>query len=227
MSREELLAWAGIIIGLPGFLVFFVSTSVGIAALCLALLALAIWYHRQSNQPEFTVLEIQKTLTIHRRNGDSATLERSQTARSNHKGITEFWCRNISSDGSITNILIDAAAPHIQKTEAGDIQVCKRFPQALMKGQKFTTILTYDLSNAFLSASEGLIHVVEAPTKHLRLIVILPNGKPARNMRASLRYGGNPHKNLPVPNASNNGLRIEMAVNRPVLGAEYSLEWDW
>jgi hypothetical protein len=227
MSREELLAWAGIVLGLPSFLGYFVSPYAGAAALCLLLLGVFIWYHRQGNLSEFTVLEIEKTLTIHTIDGRSATLQRSQTARSNHKGITEFWCRNISSDGSITNILIDGAPPHIQKTEAGDIQVCKRFPQALSKGQEFNTVLTYDLSDSFLNASEGLIHVVEAPTKRLWLIVVLPSGRSARNVRASLRYGGNPHTNLPTPSVSNNGLRMEMMVNKPVLGAEYCLDWDW
>ncbi|MCA1566376.1 MAG: hypothetical protein LC803_12205 [Acidobacteria bacterium] len=227
MSREELLAWGGIILGLPGFLAYFVSPYAGVAALCLALLAVFIWYQRQGNLSEFTVLEIEKTLTINTRDGSRATLQRSQTARSNHKGITEFWCRNISSDGSITNIRIDGDPPHIQKTEAGDIQVCKRFQPALSKGQKFNTVLTYDLLDSFSNPSEGLIHVVEAPTKRLRLIVILPHGKPARNVRASLRYGGNPHMNLPTPHASNNGLRMEMTVNKPVLGAEYCIDWDW
>jgi hypothetical protein len=49
----------------------------------------------------------------------------------------------------------------------------------------------------------------------------------ASDARVFLQYGGNPHKKLEKPLISDSGRRLETNIKRPLLGAEYCLEWDW
>lgn len=229
MSKGDLLAWIGILIGLPGFLLLFFSQHVVIASLLVAIGAGMLWVRWYINQPEFTLLLVEKILTINDVEGRTAVLLRCQEGVANQKGLTEFWCRNISADGPITNIRLDDRPPHEVKREAGDTQVCKRFNRALEHGEQFSMKLSYDLTDSFPKSTEGMIHVVECKTKRLKMVVTLPGGRPATAARASLRYGGNPHMRLPQPRLTGQttGERIEMEIKSPRLGAEYCLEWDW
>lgn len=180
------------------------------------------WY---LDRPSFTILEVEKVLEIRDTKGKNATLLRIHSARCNHSGITEFWCRGISADGTISNIKIDDAPPNEQRTDAGDIQVCKRFHRPLKRGQKFRMTLSYDLTDSFPLSSETLIHSVGSATNKLRMVVTLPEARKAKAARAFLRYGGEIHKELPLPKITNR--RIEIEISRLRLGSEYCLEWDW
>lgn len=224
ISREELLAWGGLVLGAPTAIAYFPEHLVVAGMIVMILVILLIIYH-ELNKPDFTVLCIEKILTINDREGKSASLSRVQTARANHKGITEFWCRNISADGSISNILIDNKTPDGQRTEAGDIQVCKRFRDPLKFREIFKMVLSYELKDSFTSNPESIIHVVEAETKFLRLVALLPKDRLPKSAKARLRYGGANHKELSSPKLS--GERIEFELKRPKLGAEYCLEWEW
>lgn len=152
---------------------------------------------------------------------------RTQKAKTNHKGLTEFWYRNISADGDIENILIDGNEPDEEKTEAGDRLVCKRFGRPLQRGDTFLMELSYDLLKSFSGNPEGLIHVVDYKTKKLRMVVNFHTDKPCRTARAFLRFGGQAHKPLPQPTLNSNKTKIEIEIKRPRLGADYYLEWDW
>jgi hypothetical protein len=184
------------------------------------------WFFR-SKHPEITILSIEKTLTIHDKEGRRALLQRVQHARVRRAKLTEFWCRNISADGEIENLLIDGQPPHEQRKEAGDTQVCKRFADPVEPGQTFQTTLSYEMSDAFRGNPEILIHVVEIKTKLLRLAVSLPEDRPCNSARALFLFGGQEDKCPQVPVISDSGCRIDITFNKPKLGAEYYLEWDW
>ena len=217
--------WIGATIGLAGLLLWFLPEHKVLGIFILLATGVVVWFICWLNRPEFTLLSVEKVLDISDAAGKSAKLLRCMTARANHKGITEFWCRNISADGAIANIRIDNVEPAFIKTEAGDKQVCKRFDRPLKRGQKFDMVLSYELADSFPGTTEGLIHVVECQTKRLRLVVTLPDARNAKAARMSLRYGGQIHKDLPAPTIT--GRRIEFETKWTKLGAEYSLEWDW
>lgn len=227
MNNKELWGWALLVTGVPGFLLFFVSVNAGLVALVLALIGGTVWYLILIRQPVFTILEVEKILTVHDADGHRASLQRNQKAKANHHGVTEFWCRNISADGSIENILIDNQLPHEQKKGAGEIQVCKHFAQALTRGQQFNTSLYYEMVDSFRSNPEILIHIVESKTRKVRLIVHLPQSRPCRSAKAFSCFGGHVCKILPPPNITDMGCKIEVILNKPEIGAEYCLEWDW
>lgn len=227
MSREEILAWVGIIIGVPGFFLLFFSGQVVIGLLLLVIVIILIWLHVVFNRPEFSLLEVEKKLEFHDPQACRATLVRVQTAIANHTGLREFWVGNVTADGKIENILIDNKEPHYKKQESGSLLLGKRFNQPLKRGQRFTMRLSYDLVNSFNASSESLIHIVSYKTNRLRLVVQFHPDKPCRSARAFLRYGSQIQKYLPIFNISEDKCLIELEVKKPKLGAEYVLEWDW
>jgi hypothetical protein len=227
MNREEMLAWVSLFIGLPGFALLVVNGQVVIGVLVLVLVGGVIAVSMLLGQPQFTILEVEKVLTFHDALAHKATLVRTQRARANQNGLTEFWTRNISADGPIENIQIDNGPPDEVKREAGDIQVCKRFPHPLRRGEKFTMVLSYDLIDSFEKKSEAVSHVVECKTKRVRLIVSFFETKPCLAGSAFLSFGGQRHKELKKPTIQHRNRRAEWEGKRPKLGGEYSLEWDW
>lgn len=225
LNTDRLYALVGLILGVPGAVLLFLSEQVAIGVLVttICVLLLIIWYWQK--KPPFTILSIEKILTIHDEKGSNATLVRHQKTRANHKGLTEFWCRNISADGSISNILINGEKPHESKQEAGDTHACYRFKKPKKAEDIFNVDISYDLTNSFHATTETLIHTVSTETKNLKLIAEFPKQRTAKSARVDLRYGGETNKELPPPLISGN--KIEAEIKRPLLGAEYCLEWDW
>lgn len=225
-NTDRIIALASLFLGIPGVIALFYSDHIviGILVTTLAVLLLIVWHF--SNKQSFTILDIEKKLKLNDDKGIAATLIRHQKTRANHSGLTEFWCsRSICGDGTIKNILIDGNPPHEITTDAGDTQVCMKFKRPKKAGESFDFVLSIDLENTFLGATEAMIHVIEMETKKLRLIVEFPTNRKPTIARAILRYGGNPYKELGNPEIR--GEKIEWEIKRPRLGAEYCLEWDW
>jgi hypothetical protein len=227
MKLEILLAWIGIILGVPGFLLLFFTSHVTSGLLVFAFVAVLVWVRWELGRPEFTILEIEKILTFHDSQASRATLVRRHKARANHKGLTEFWCGNISTDGSLQNVQVDGQDPHAMKTEAGDLRICKRFPRPSEHGEIYEMQLSYDLLKSFEGNPEGLIHVCSYKTKRLKMVVVFHPEKPCRSARAYIRFGGQPHERLPQPKISEDATRAEIELTRIKLGGEYCLEWNW
>ncbi len=230
MTKPDLwIALAGLIIGIPGFILLFKSptaTAAVITVLLLLSVFLALGYVYWSQRlPHFTIESVEKELAFLHQDCKHATLSRKQTAIANHPGITEFWCRNIAADGSIQNIQIDGARPNDERHVLGEIEVCKRFRSPLKRGQSFTTVLTYDLVDCFPQEREQLIHVVEGRTKKLRLEIRFPAGRNVRNPRAIIKFGGEERSQLDSLVVSQSVLLLE--VKRPKFGADYVVEWNW
>jgi hypothetical protein len=178
------------------------------------------------NQPDFTLLQVERTITFQDPQARVALMERRQVARANHRGLVEFCFKNIIADGSIQNLLIDGRAPDYQGISCGATEVCKYFPQ-LERGQINELTLTYELVDSFSKDSEAIIHSVAHKTKLLRVIVKCHPQRPIRNARATLRFAGQPYKNLHQPKLTNNGCQIEFEIKKPRLGAQYYIEWEW
>ena len=229
MNRDNILTWIGIILGIPGLLIALFTDAGVVASVFLILCGVLFWARWWINQPVYTLICVEKVLTIEDRLGKSARLVRFQEGVANHKGMSEFWCRNISADGEISNILIDNRPPYDSERRAGDIQVCARFRQPLERGESFKMKLSYDLTDSFLRTPEAIIHVVESKTKKLKLVVVLPSERPATNAVVTLSFGGQPHRRLFPPRLTGQvtGERIEWEIKGPKLGAEYRLEWEW
>src|SRR3989339_606515 len=117
---DRVLQVIGLLLAIPGLISLFYNdhVAVGILVSTLMLMLWLFWWHL--NKHAFKVIRVEKTLTVHDNGGNMASLERRQKARVIHKGLAEFWCRNISADGPITNILIDGEAPFLIEKEAED-----------------------------------------------------------------------------------------------------------
>jgi hypothetical protein len=227
MRRDELLAWVGIVIGIPGLLVLFFTVQIAIGVFVVLIIGGLIWLRWYLALPDFTILEMEKRLVFKDPQAHKATFTRYQKARANHKGLTEFWIKGNSADGRIENVRIDDKDPDIQTLEAGDLAVCKRFHRPLERGQQEPMKLSYDIIDGFSGNPEGLIHLVSYKTKLFRMIIEFHEDRPCNSCRAFLRYGGKEHRTLPQPVTFAGGRRVEFEVKRPKLGAEYFLEWNW
>lgn len=227
MKFENILGLIGIVLGVPGFLLLFFKGNFVFGILVVVLVAILVWVVFEVNRTEFTILEVEKRLTFHDSIAHRATLVSSQRVRSNHRGLSEFWCRNISADGPIENVLIDGREPDETSMEAGDMQICKRFPHPLAWRQRIQMVVSYDLINSFPGNPEGLIHTVDRQTKKLRLVVDLNSCKPCAVARAFLRFGGQVYKSLDDPEVSEGRSVISVEVSNPRQGGEYYIEWEW
>jgi len=227
MSREELLGWAALVIGIPGFALLFVSGHAVEGAFAVTIFGGLIWLRWALSRPEFTIVELKKTLTFHDAHGHKATFERNQIVKANHKGLTEFWVKSISADGQIENLQIDGREPDHKRTRAGALEICKHFRQPLQRGETDEMLLSYVMIDAFPEDLESLNHGVGHRTRRLTIVVMFHHDKPCRSARAFLRYGGQIYKSLPQPNISNDSCKIEMEIKRPKLGSQIYLEWDW
>lgn len=222
-----MLAWVGIVIGIPGFLLLFVTGQIAVGVVVVFIVAGLIWFRSSLDQPEFTLLLVEKTLSFTDPQGHRAAFVRVQKARANHKGLREFWIGNMSVDGSMEDIRIDGRMPDYQQQEAGDTRICKRFSRPLNRGEVVDTKTTYFLIDSFPNNPDKLLHTVAYKTKMLRVRVNFHSDRPCRNARIYLRYGSQIYKSLPPPRVSADGCDVEFEVKRPKLGAEYCLEWEW
>jgi hypothetical protein len=227
MSREELLGWIGLFLGIPAF-ALFVREDVLAGSLAMFIVAGLVTTRWLFTRPEFTILEVEKTLTFEDPQSRHAHLEQRQTVRANHRGLIEYCFRGIGSDGpKPMTITIDNVPPDRVKQIGGAGSACKLFAQPLQWRQTFIIILRIDVIDAFGGNPEGLIHEVPYTTKNLRMKVKFHPQKPGRAPKLTLRYVGNLHKTLAAPALSPDGLEIETELKRLKRGAQYQLEWEW
>lgn len=229
MNLDRVLALIGVAIGIPGFLILFMSDQWvhGVLVLLLVCALGAWWFYAwwRDKLPVFTVLELAKKLTITTPDGRTATLTRTQKVRINHKGITEWWCRNISADGAISNINIDQHPPDVTINTGGTIQVCRRFPYPKQRGEEWESTLSYDIADSFIKPREELRHLVTFKTKKVTIEVELPRGCNRADLRFT--FGGEEAERLSDPELSNNNRTIKVEIKRPRIGGQYHVGWEW
>jgi hypothetical protein len=217
MYSNALVVIYGIFLALVGFVI------TGLSLVISALLLSHILY--RLNLTAFTISSLERILTIGDANGANATEVQSQTITVNNSGQTEFWCKNIQSEGTVSNIRINGQSPSEQKQEDGNTQASIKFDSALKTGTTFDLALSYNHGNAFSKAQQTLVHVVDNGTSRLHLVVELPKGRPISSARVFCQHDGKDEQLLP-PIISGQD-RIEVVITEPELGAMYCLQWDW
>lgn len=182
------------------------------------------------NQPPFTLLSIEKTLEFQDNVAHKAAHTDTRTVMANHKGITEFWFKDIGQPGSLDNILISGQPPDLEEHRpGGNMGVGKRYPRHFEWRQQFKATLSMDILDSFPDEREFYTHKVMDKTKRLTMIVKFNRGKRFRSARVLLGYGGASYEEAKKVNLTkaDDGSELELVVKRPKLGQEYRLEWDW
>jgi hypothetical protein len=227
MKLTDVLAWLSLVIGLPAFLALFLQGAwiQGILVLILVALSLGVlWYLAL---PEFTVTALEKVLTIRDGSAECATLVQRARMRPNHKGLTEWWVRNMGGDGRIVNILIDGKAPSEVDQRGGLISVCKRYQHPLPRWRTFDTTVTCDMLRSYSQPQEALIHTDAYATKELTMIIEFPAERPCLEASGVITFSGEQRKQIGTITLSEGRRRAVLHVKRPKLGAQYHLEWEW
>jgi|HubBroStandDraft_5_1064220.scaffolds.fasta_scaffold71490_2 hypothetical protein len=226
MNWDRVLAIVGVVIGIPGFLIFFLSDKLAHAVVVLVVVcACAAWWIYtiwRDRRPVFTVFLLEKTLEI--KDPLDAFVTRRQKVRINHKGITEWWCRNLATDGTIQNILIDGMPPDETVESSGSLHVCRRFDPK-NRGDFWESTLTYQVLDSFLKNREEYIHFTGFETKNLKVEVRLC--RPCTAAELYLTYAGEQRESLSAPVISPDKRVITYELKRPLLGAQYHLRWFW
>lgn len=230
--NKEISLWdaIGLILTVVSFAALF-NDKMALGIVGLVFVIGLFWLSWFLNRPVFTYIEIEKELTIHDAQAQRSTVIRRLVARANHKGQTENWCRNISTDGTIdtATIRVDGQAPGPQDTAvvAGKLAICKRFQHPLKRGERFTTQLSWDVANDFQDSRNSLRHTVATQTGVVIMRIQFPVNRPCLDASLYFGYGGENELPLPKPELSGDRREIKAKIKRPKLGAEYVLEFDW
>lgn len=238
MPRQEtILAWAGVGLGITGNIptaLLIWNQQVVIAGLVFMLVAVIVvilflirWI---IIQPPFALLNIEKKLEFQDGSAHKAAHTDTRKVIANHKGITEFWFKDIGHPGSLTNVLINGQPPDLKEHRpGGNMGVGKRYPRHFEWRQHFKAALSMDIFDAFPDEREFYTHKVMDKTKQLTMNVKFHQGKRFRSAKVLLGYGGASYEEVKKANLTrgDDGRELELVVKKPKLGQEYRLEWDW
>ena len=237
MPRQgTVLAWTGVGLAITGniptaLLIWNQETVVaGLIFILVAAIVSTLFVVRWLLiQPPFTLLDVSKTLTLHDKDGEKATHSCTRTARANHKGITEFWFKDIGPADSAENIVIDGKLPDLERTALGNKGVGKHYPRGLHWRQKIEHTVSLDITAAFPDEREFYTHKVMDKTKKIDMVVQFHPDRPCRSACVYLQYGGAPFEEIKDANLerSESGEGLKLSIRKPNLGEEYRLEWLW
>src|ERR1700736_1269162 len=108
MSTDRVLGILGVVIGLPGFFLRFLTGQQAIGILCVVIAALifllAVAAHYLTNLPPFVILAQQTTFAILDDEGTSAHLEKKYTLRPNYGHLETLTFKNISASEPINDV---------------------------------------------------------------------------------------------------------------------------
>jgi hypothetical protein len=231
VTTDRLIAILGVILGVPAFLALFVESAhrreaiLTVIIVTLVLAYRAVVYY-QNHLPPLSALEVRKHYAILDVAGTTATFEGTKRMKANSRGISEYWHRNISQDGSISEIKVDGRDPATVDVSCGTASICTRFDRPLEKGEEITTVLTYRLRDSFTNPSrEGVTHVNSSRAKLVTMVVDLPRACNRAELTQS--YAGEQSILLEGPKLSNGNRKLEAKIKKPLLGASYHLDWYW
>lgn len=222
----------------PNQLIFYINVSIALFGILVAachyvllgllLTVCAILLIRdqlQQNKSQFTISQLDKTLSIHDTCGNTAIQTQKQLITSRYSGNTEFWFNNIHSTGTIDHIKINGMPPAEQESEGGNTRACMKFPPELKVTREFDMTLSFEHKNAFINTTESFSHIVDTDTKLLRIIVELPQGRPAASVEVFCHSDNVDKAHLPAAIIEQS--RIIVEIPEPELGTEYGIKWDW
>lgn len=233
MTVDRILAVIGIAIGLPAFILTFLSggqaATLLVAALVLAVLGAAFIIHIKTNAAPFYMKEVVLTLSIHDPEGKLATLEKKYKYQANYAHVQELSHRNIAADGSIYDIRWNGepVPPANIATTLGEYEVSIREKTPYTKGSVYDGCLSYRMADSFPAAQEAMIYVVDFPCKVLRIIVKLPTDRKCHQVNAYRMQGAGKKEITKNLCREEDGRRISFTVKRPPLGSQYEVWWRW
>ncbi len=112
-----------------------------------------------------------------------------------------------------------------QEIKGGDHFISVQFPNQLSSST--TTWLEIECTDAFTSNHEGIVLLVDQPTKEATIEAIFPENRLPTSFRAIYRYSGK-EEELPPPTISRNILTWTCSYRfRQVPFGEYELSWFW
>lgn len=176
------------------------------------------------NKTAFTITNLERTITIQDNSGSKATETQNHAVVTNKSGLSEFWCRNINSNGYVSYITINGTSPADQAKEDRNTHASIKFDGNLKSGQKFNIALSFNHKDAFKDTHCVLAHTIDNETNLLRLVVKLPKGRPVTSASVSRRVDDIETAMLP-PVIANNG-NVVAEIRNPLIGATYFLQWD-
>ena len=232
MSIDRKLAWASLVLALPGTIVLFRDENYKTAVLIVLLLIVcvgALVYHQWfTKRPGITVEKLTKTLTIFDDAGKRATLLRCQEFTVNYPNVDSIWFRNIVSDGKIVDPLIDGDAPDEEEHFSCLLSVQKQYPKPLAMGERHEVRLEYGLEDSFPEKEESLLHDVDISTRKLILEVRLPANRACKEAQLHILAAGTTmHQIRRWFSVSADKRQISATIRNPRPGHTYEVSWTW
>lgn len=223
-NSDRLALYSNILSAALGvFLVIF--TDLLFSGIILIISALALNYLQiRLNQTPFTIYHLDRTVTMQDNGGSKAVETQNHAITTNHSGLSEFWCRNINSNGFVSHVTINGAPPAETLKEDSNTHASIKFDGNLKTGQPLELVVSFNHNNAFTDTHCILSHTVDNETKLLRLVVKLPEGRPVTSARVFRKVDDVETPLLP-PFIAENG-NVVADIKDPLIGATYYLQWD-
>jgi hypothetical protein len=231
VSIDRKLAWVALLIGVAGLIPAFKEAgwawTLPIILFLLAIGGYLAYSEWSSTRTAVSILSLEKKVVIHDRSGANASLVRVQKIRVNQGWLSEYWFRNMVSDGQFGAFTIDGEAPSESKRLGCLVSYSKRFEKPLSKGTVRELKLACEPQDSFLARDEGLLHDVAQDTHELILKVELPADRVCLEARLLLEAAGEPAKELQKPEVAEDRRTITATIKRPKTGFTYNLCWWW
>jgi hypothetical protein len=236
VSRADWLAIVGIIIsialGIPSVPALAQGNlALGLVTLLFALiiLGLTIYMYWSSQLPPYTIFCSRNNLTIHDPEGKSATLRQTITIRANHHGLEHYVYRNMSFDGSMSDIKV---GPNVtlsyQGGAAGDHNFEVRFPRQLRRFERVTIWYEVTFADSFPSKSEAFVLQIDNPTKEAIIEIFLPKETPPRDVIAIYVGSGRRVELGDRPIVDSDQISWQRAYKvRHLPYGDYEFRWNW
>src|SRR5829696_5619544 len=180
MTLANTLNAAGFMLGLASTLVLFFSDQVAIGVLGV-LLAVGVFVfvfvlRWRDRQPNITVLNHEKTLTLEDKDGDRATQHSEMKIRTNRNGVERLRLGAVKGDGPVKNIIVDPPPSYIEEI-LGFKEVYKIFRTPLGRGDERDIKVTLTYEDSYKDPEETWKHPIALKTKSLSAKIVFPNDR--------------------------------------------------
>jgi hypothetical protein len=227
--------WIGIvalILGIPGFLLLFLTKDYAVALLIVGigvlLFGAAYLINRAGKLPPFRMKSVRVDLRLIDVLGNEATLRKEYEVIPSYAHLTAMSHRNIAADGAITNLQWNDTPidPSWIEQVLGEYQITAKFPGPLPKGKLFKCALSYNADGSFLQTEEGLVYVVDFPAKTVTISIRFPEDRMCTDAWC-FRVQGAGKVPLPKPQVNATQKTLQVKLKRPQVGAEIEIKWHW
>lgn len=233
MTRADIIAIIGVVISILGLIGAWISESVALAILSIALFLVIIIivgaYTIYLNLPPWTILKHQLDMELLDEKGERAVATKTLKLRASHGSIKHYIHRNISCDGSVEfSVDPDVEIIH-QEREAGDYNVTVEFPHHISRLRSVNTWIKFDFKNSFPANKESNTILIDQPTRSLEIGATFPENRlPHQGTVKIIRRQSGAEKEMAVLELVGNS--VSWSTKRRLFGipnGEYILCWRW